>query len=376
MNRIFPDVEELDRISWNAIIASFQDVHILQTWEWGVVKSQFGWQMHPIYWTNKSGEISAAAMLLIRHISIPGLRTRFGILYVPKGPLLKDWTNKETRTYVLNDLVRIASETNAFLVKIDPDIVLGAGFPGETDANSSPLGTELTDEMEKMGWIYSAEQVQFKNTVLLDIAPDEDELLKKMKQKTRYNIRLAGRKGVNVRLGGIADLNSVYRLYAETSIRDGFVIRNEEYYRKVWSTFINADKAKPLIAEVDGEIVAALILFYFAGTAWYLYGMSSIEHRDKMPNYILQWEAIRLAKNMGCSTYDLWGAPEQFDDQDPLWGVYRFKSGLGGTVVRHAGAWDFPVNKSLYSLYTQVLPKILAILRRRGNEETRQLLAT
>ena len=134
--------------------------------------------------------------------------------------------------------------------------------------------------------------------------------------------------------------------------------------------------AKPLIAEVDGEIVAALILFYFAGTAWYLYGMSSIEHRDKMPNYLLQWEAIRLAKKMGCSTYDLWGAPDQFNDQDPLWGVYRFKSGLGGRVVRHAGAWDFPVNKNLYRLYTLVLPKILAILRRRGNEETRQVLAT
>jgi len=120
---------------------------------------------------------------------------------------------------------------------------------------------------------------------------------------------------------------------------------------------------------VSGEPVAALFLFIFARKAWYLYGMSRQIHREKMPNYLLQWEAIRLSKSLGCQVYDLWGAPEVMDNTDPLWGVYRFKEGLGGNRIRFLGAWDYPVKPVLYKFYTQTMPGILNIMRRHGQRK-------
>jgi len=195
-----------------------------------------------------------------------------------------------------------------------------------------------------------------------------------MKQKTRYNVRLAERKGVRVRPGVIADLDLLYRLYAETSVRDGFVIRSADYYQEAWGSFIRAGLAQPLLAEVGGQPVSALILFKFAKTAWYMYGMSREAHREKMPNHLLQWEAIRWAKAQGCETYDFWGAPDEFVESDPMWGVWKFKEGFGGQVVRRIGAWDFAPSPNLYWLYTTVMPKVLDVMRWRGRRQTRETL--
>jgi lipid II:glycine glycyltransferase (peptidoglycan interpeptide bridge formation enzyme) len=123
--------------------------------------------------------------------------------------------------------------------------------------------------------------------------------------------------------------------------------------------------AQGLIAEVDGQAVAGLILFLFVHKAWYFYGMSSGKHHEKMPNYLLQWEAIRLAKEKGCRIYDLWGAPDKFEDEaDSMLGVYRFKLGLGGLPVCTVGAWDYVLNKFAYYLYRHLLPKILGVMRK------------
>ena len=204
-----------------------------------------------------------------------------------------------------------------------------------------------------------------------------------MKQKTRYNIRLAQKKGVTVRVGTADDLSMLYRMYAETSVRDGFLIREEGYYQTVWHTFGTSSPGapslatpfhEPLIAEVAGEPVGAVSMFYFAGQAIYLFGMSRDEHREKMPNYLLQWEAMQRAKALDCKIYNLWGAPDEFDQSDDLWGVFRFKEGLGGYVSRTLGAWDFTPNPMLYKLYTEMLPRVMDIMRRRGKARTRQSL--
>ena len=115
-------------------------------------------------------------------------------------------------------------------------------------------------------------------------------------------------------------------------------------------------------------------MFYFAGQAIYLFGMSRDEHREKMPNYLLQWEAMQRAKALGNKIYNLWGAPDEFDQSDGLWGVFRFKEGLGGFVSRTLGAWDFTPNPLLYKMYTQVLPRLMDIMRARGKAQTRQSL--
>jgi lipid II:glycine glycyltransferase (peptidoglycan interpeptide bridge formation enzyme) len=175
-------------------------------------------------------------------------------------------------------------------------------------------------------------------------------------------------------------------MYAETSVRDGFVIREEGYYQTVWTLFMsnverltfnvsyNSPCAIPLIAEVDHEPVAAIFVFMFAGRAYYVYGMSREAHREKMPTYLLQWEAMKRAKAAGCTVYDLWGAPEVFDESDSMWGVYRFKEGMGGQVVRTLGAWDYAPNPLWYKLYAEVMPRLLDVMRSRGREKTKQTL--
>jgi len=129
-----------------------------------------------------------------------------------------------------------------------------------------------------------------------------------------------------------------------------------------------------VIAEVDGEPVAAVSIFHFAGQAIYLFGMSRNEHREKMPNYLLQWEAMQRAKALDNKLFNLWGAPDEFDESDDLWGVFRFKEGLGGYVLRTLGAWDYTPNPIFYKMYTEILPRVMNIMRKRGKARTRQSL--
>jgi lipid II:glycine glycyltransferase (peptidoglycan interpeptide bridge formation enzyme) len=312
-------------------------------------------------------------MMLKRRIPIRGFGARLNILYIPKGPLM-DWSNEPLQERVLNDLQAVAKHQRAIFLKIDPDVVLGRGTPGDEDNVVDNDGQAVLSGLKRRGWRFSSDQIQFRNTVLIDLSASEDEMLSRMKQKTRYNIRLAGRKGVTVRTGTLDNLPMLYNMYAETSVRDGFVIRDETYYQTVWQTFIRSEspKSEPLIAEVEGEPVAAIFVFYFAGCAYYLYGMSRETHREKMPNYLLQWEAMRRAKAAGCRIYDLWGAPDAFDENDSMWGVFRFKQGLGGQVVRTLGAWDYTPRPFWYKMYSEVIPRVLDVMRSRGKSRTKQ----
>jgi peptidoglycan pentaglycine glycine transferase (the first glycine) len=390
---------------WNSLISNLPNPHFLQTYEWGQVKAKYGWRPIYIVW-DKEGKVrqekdlthlssfvsipSAACMILKRTIPMGGMSARLSILYAPKGPLL-DWTNESLKNQVLNDLQAFAKKEGAIFLKIDPDVVLGKGIPSSQDDVIDSGGQAVMSELKRRGWRYSGDQIQFKNTVLIDLSPSEEELLARMKQKTRYNIRLAEKKNVVLRVGKLDELPMLYKMFAETSVRDRFVIRDEGYYKTVWQTFIANESsaiselqspitnpqfpfAEPLIAEVNHEPVAAIFVFYFAGRAYYVYGMSRDTHREKMPTYLLQWEAMKRAKAKGCNVYDLWGAPDVFNESDSMWGVYRFKEGLGGKVVRTLGAWDFAPNPFWYKLYSEILPRILDVMRSRGKVRTKQSL--
>ncbi len=374
---------------WNQLISKLPNPHFLQTYEWGQVKAKYGWIPYYAVWTDDgkfqiskttdnlsqiTGHCVAAAMILKKQILNRGFAARLSILYAPKGPLL-DWKNDELRNRVLNDLQSFAKKQGAIFLKVDPDIVLGRGIPQSADDVPDNAGQAMRSELKRRGWVYSSDQIQFQNTVLIDLSASEEEMLARMKPKTRYNVRLAEKKGVVLRVGTLEDLPMLYKMYAETSVRDGFVIRDEEYYKTAWGIFMQPGgqpSAVPLIAEVHGEPVAAIFLFMFAGRAYYVYGMSRNLHREKMPTYLLQWEAMKLAKAGGCTAYDLWGAPEIFDESDSMWGVYRFKEGLGGEVVRTLGAYDFVPNQLWYKLYAEVMPRILNAMRSRGKERTKQ----
>ena len=374
---------------WNSIISKLPNPHFLQTYEWGQVKAKYGWSPLFAVWDSDGrwiveGDTNllstfqtpvATALILKRQIISNAFAARLSILYAPKGPVL-DWTNESLRNRVLNDLQSLAKKQGAIFLKMDPDVVLGTGIPnGDGDVIDNG-GQAVMSELERRGWRLSSDQIQFKNTVLIDLHPSEEEMLARMKQKTRYNIRLAEKKGVLVRIGTLEDLDMLYKMYAETSVRDRFVIRDNGYYQTVWKTFMSSEEptCEPLIADVDGEPVAAIFVFYFAGRAYYVYGMSRNAHREKMPTYLLLWEAMKRAKAKGCDVYDLWGAPDVFDESDSMWGVYRFKEGLGGELVRTLGAWDFAPNPFWYKMYSEITPRVLDLMRSRGKAKTRQAL--
>lgn len=343
---------------WQTAICQLPHVQLLQSWQWGAFKARWGWSFMPLLWQNEAGEPIAGAMVLKR--TLP--RLPFSIVYVPKGPLL-DYANKPLRDRVLGDLKAFAKKQWAIFLKIDVDLPIGYG---SDEVEPDPLGQAFAEELKQGGWLFSDDQIQFRNTVLLDISRPEADILSAMKQKTRYNIRLAGRKGIVVRPGIPADYPTIYQLYAETAERDGFAIRPGAYYTDIWQTLQNDGLAQPLIAEFEGDPVAAVIVVQYAGRAVYMYGASSGRERKRMPNYLLQWEAIRWAKVQGCTTYDFWGAPDNFNENDRLWGVWRFKSGFNGQVTHHLGAWDYPPHPLLYRLYTQLIPRYLARLRTRN----------
>lgn len=359
-----------NRNEWNAALCALPYNHLLQSWEWGTLKENYGWSAERWIWRDPDGEPLACAQVLERAQRIPSLSRTFRVFYCPRGPAL-DWSRPEIRDQVLRDLETHARERGALFLKMDPQVPLAIGLPDSAEEQLNQRGMQARDFLCASGWVFSREQIQFRNTLTLDLALSEDDLLANMKQKTRYNVRLAGRRGVEVRRGGLDDLDLLYRMYAETSLRDGFVIRKPEYYEDAWGSFIAADLAQPFIASVDGDPVAALMAYRFDRTATYMYGMSRELHREKMPNYLLQWEAIRWAKQLGCTTYDFWGAPDQLVESDPMWGVYRFKAGFGAQLVRTLGAWDKPARPLLYHLYQFLTPLYLEFLRWRGHHQTR-----
>jgi lipid II:glycine glycyltransferase (peptidoglycan interpeptide bridge formation enzyme) len=329
---------------WDRIILSFPEPHILQSYAWGQFKAKYGWTAQRVLF-QEGDTVRGAALVLRREVRLlPGC-----ILYVPKGPILVEPADVSLLSDALGLLEGVSRREGAIFLKVDPDLSLN--------------DERIMEVFRSRGWRYSNEQVQFRNTLTIDLRADEEALMAGMKSKTRYNVRLAGRKGVEVKPGTVEDLALFYEIYAETASRDGFIIRPFDYYREAWGAFLRGETAQLLLAWYGGEPIAGLILYRFGPTAWYMYGASTERHRDRMPNYLLQWEAIRWAKGQGCTTYDLWGAPDTLDRADPMWGVYRFKEGLGGKLYRGIGAYDYPASQAQYLAYSRIMPRVLDIMR-------------
>jgi len=339
-----------DGRAWDATLLALPRPHVLQCWTWGELKAQTGWTAQRWAWQSAGAEPVAAAAMLVRRLAG---RLPIAVAYVPKGPLL-DWADLGLAEHVLRHIEAAARRAHAIFVKIDPDV--------RADAD---IGQQVCALLRRRGWRPSAEQIQYRNTLISDLTADEEAMLAAMKPKWRYNIRLAERRGVIVRAGTAADLPTFYAMYAATGSRDGFLVRPFGYYQAIWERFLRDDLGHLLLAEVAGQPVAGLFLFRFGPTAWYFYGASTDRHRELMPNHALQWEALRRARAAGCTRYDWWGAPDALDERDPMWGVYRFKQGFGGEFTPWIGAWDHPTSPPAYWLYTVAMPKVLAAMRRR-----------
>ncbi len=319
--------------------------HVLQSWTWGAVKAGSGWQVER-WAVQRGGRLLGIFQFLWRQpvVSLP-LR----VAYVPKGPLL-DWSDDEAAALVLARIEDLSRRRGCLQVKIDPDV-----------AEESAEGKRLMSLLARRNWRFSPEQVQFKNTGFTDLTGSEEQLLASFKSKWRYNIRLAERRGLTVRSGKPADLHNFYRLYQETSARDGFLIRPFAYYDALWRTFLELQEngraragGALLLAEHPQEElpVAGLFLFRHGRGALYFNGASSERRRRDMPNYLLQWRALQWAREQGCTVYDWWGAPTDPDDpSDPLQGVWRFKQGFAARLAVHTGGWDWSPSPLLWHGY-------------------------
>lgn len=348
-----------DRDQWNDTLRQLPHAHILQTWEWGEFKrATTGWQPQRIAY-QRDGEIVAMASVGVRQVG--PLR----VMYISKGPALR-YEDHALLNAVLDHLQALARRQFAVWLKIDPDVIAATGLPSESDDTPYLPGQAVIQTLSQRGWRFSSDQVQFRNTITLDLTQSEDALLAAMSQNTRRKVRAAEKKGVTIRAATTADLDTLYRLYQTTGERDQFLIRPAEYYTHEWRYLMEAGLAHALIAEAEGQPIAHVILFHFGQKCWYFYGASANEERQRMPNYLLQWEAIKWAKAQGYTVYDFWGAPEVFDESDSMWGVYQFKRGFRGTVTWHMGAWDYAPYPLLYRAYTEAWPRLRAWMRRRA----------
>ena len=205
----------------------------------------------------------------------------------------------------------------------------------------------------KRPFVKSAVEVQPPDTVVIDLTKSNDTILREMKKKTRYNIRLAERKGVEIRRIDDELLPEWYEIYQETAERDKIGIHSIDYYLTVYREIKRSSFAEPLLlgAYIEGRLSAGIFIVLCQDKATYLYGASSDSYRNYMPNYLLQWEGLRRAKAAGCREYDMYGIPPEDDPDHPMYGLYRFKTGFGGEIVHMAGCYDYPVRIIPYYAY-------------------------
>jgi len=313
---------------WNHFLSQHPNAHLLQTGEWGELKSAFGWEPVRVI----SGDVGA--QILFRKLPLG-----FTVGYIPKAMNSNQLSVSSEQFW--NEINSICKQHRAIFLKLEPD-----------------LWNDQQLETWNLKLETSPHNIQPPRTIIINIKDDEDTILARMKQKTRYNIRLAEKKGVTVRAWD--DIESFHRLMLVTGGRDGFGVHSLEYYKRAYELFHPKGMCEILVAEYEGKPLAALFVARNGNRAYYLYGASTDEERNRMPTYLLQWEAMKWAKARGCEEYDLWGVPDEdeatlesnFESRhDGLWGVYRFKRGFGGEVKRAAQAMDRVYNPLLYWMY-------------------------
>jgi peptidoglycan pentaglycine glycine transferase (the first glycine) len=314
--------------AWDRVVqASPGGGHFLQSHAWGVMKRRFGWRPFRFVLRDGAGSVCGAIQVL-------AYRTPLGkdLLYCPKGPWI-DWRNAEAVTTLLHGLRRWGRRHGAFALRLEPHIQEADGESWRLLANHG---------VERAPW-----EMQYKTGWVVDLQGDAAALLAAMKPKTRYNTRLAERKGVRiVHDGSPAALNDFYTLYRHTAARDGFIPRSRTYLLDSCAAMLNAGHATVIWAEYGGRRNAAIVTYAFGRKAWYWLGASFSEDRQLMAPYLLQWEGMRWARGRGCTRYDMTGvpAPATLKEDDPLWGLYRFKSGFGGAFEDLVGTCELPID--------------------------------
>jgi peptidoglycan pentaglycine glycine transferase (the first glycine) len=344
-----------DPASWNEFLATIPSAHFQQTWEWGELGPQLGSKVVRLA-ALCNDRIVGTMQVFINPIG----PTRWTHLYVPRGPVMA-----QPRLQTLGPLVDAAR-----------DIGQQHGALGiKIESNAPACDRAWSTALESMGFAPTHPPTQPRSSWLLDLTEDEDAILARMKQKTRYNARLAARRGVSVHEGTAKDIDAFYDLYVDTAQRDGFFIHAIEVYRRMFDLFWRSESFSLLLARAAGELVGAVTLVRLGNTCWYLQGASSTRHRNLMATYLLQWEGIRRAKQMGCALYDFRAVPDILAEDQDMYGVYRFKEGFGGYHFTTLPTFACPYRPGLFGLWQSFVAGRFALdgqRRRRAGLPARQ----
>jgi len=317
-------MDQLTLNEWSEFLSKCPTAHLLQTAQWGELKSNFGWEV--VRLVGRADDSTWGAQILFRNLPLG-----YSFAYMPKGPLLMEDVgipeNSIPGPSYWKEVDQICRIKRAIFLKIDPE-----DYPDSAAWDAA----DLSD-----GFQLNPHSIQPRQTLVVSLEGTEEVILARMKQKTRYNIRLAVKKDVSVEPSD--DVAVFYQLMEATGERDNFGIHTQAYYQEAYDLFSAKDKCALLFAEFQGHPIAGLMVFAAGTRSWYLYGASASRHRERMPTYLLQWEAMKWARTKGCLQYDLYGIPDHdqeyleanFQDRrDGLWGVYRFKRGFGGEIRR------------------------------------------
>lgn len=301
-------------------------VSFMQSICWARVKT--AWKSEVIVSRNDFGEIEGSMLVLIRTLS-PGMT----IMYCPRGAVLKS-ENAQVFEDLMKGVKILAKKYGAFMFKTDPPIIEG---------DERKIAYMMLHHFEHTPYKSEYDTIQRRYNYVLNIEKSEDELLNTFKSKCRYHIRLAQRHEVEVEILGKEGIAQFMEIHTQTGERKGFPVRSKEYIENLVDAF--SDKVRVILCRYKGEVVSGMVLSIYANRASYIFGASSENHRNVMPNYLMQWEAIKYAKAQGCTEYDFMAVPVNLDEKSSMYGVYRFKSGFSGEVMRYAGEFDFVFNK-------------------------------
>ena len=326
----------------------------LQSAMWGEFKSRFGWKASAflIDWSKNGTQEKSRLLVLSRRLA-PG----FSFAYIPWGPQLPESFPDGDRPGAIAELA----------VKLKPFLARNCAFirfePPWPYANNSEIGENAL--LTAAGFRQAAATVQPPDTVIISLGSSCEEILLQMKPKWRYNISLAEKKGVQVKTGGVQELEIFYSLLKETANRDGIAVHGFEYYKTLFE--LCGRDLRLYTAAHESDILAAIVVLFWGKNATYLYGASSNNKRNLMAPYALQWKAMQGAKEAGCQYYDLFGIPPNEDPKHPMAGLYRFKTGFGGQIIHRLGTWDYPYKPFVYALFNiaEGLRKKLLNLKKR-----------
>ncbi len=321
--------------------------HIFQSFAWGEVKKP---QWEPLrVIMEEEGRIVAAASILKRKIPMTGKC----LFYLPRGPVLHDWQNKELFQAFLGHLIDLAKAHGAILIKIDPCLTVEQQ---ETVKMLQAGGFMPTKEKYHFGGL------QPRYTFRLDLSGSVDDIMNRFPKKIRYKMRYGEKKGLTFKEMGEEGIPDLMKVLEDTKDRGDFVIRGSFYYKKVYKALAPSDCVNLLIGYYEGQPIVAGITFAFGDKSWGIYGGQSNDYRNLYAYHALIWERIKWAKSKGAKCYDFFGVPREVEEDSPLFGLYYFKKSFGGEFYSFVGEKDLVLSPFYYYLWTRLLPLYRKIL--------------